>query len=217
MSNILLYVSNIFILLSFIIYFIMIIINRGNKVTNSNGFDITKDIISEYNSINIIESKGYFTFYNIKRKVIKLDTKTYYGNDLSSIVIALISAGISIVHNSKNKYIEFFRKIFSNIKILYIFPLIAILINYSTYNISDAKVSIIFLIFFSIISYILINIKNQAFMWTIDNINKIKDISKSNSDKIVKFIDKIIWLDKFIFFGELIMIIRYVLILLEIN
>lgn len=215
--NILLYISNGVILISFLVYFIMVFLNKSKKVTNSNGFDVTKDIISEYNSINIIENKNYFTFYNIKRKVIKLNTKIYYGNDLSSIAIALISAGISIVHNKKNKYIDLFRKIISNIKILYILPLVAILINYVTFNTSDSKVSIIFLILFSIISYILINIKSEVVVWISDNIIKIKDISKSNSIKIINYLNKMLWLDKFIFLGEFLMIIRCVLILLEIN
>lgn len=195
----------------------MIIINRSKNITKNTGFDITKDIISEYNSINVIESKSYFSFYNIKRKVIKLDTKTYYGSDLSSIVISLMSSGISALHNKKNKYIELFSRMFSNIKTLYIFPLLAILINCSTYNVSDAKVSIIFLILFSIISYILIDIKVDASIWINDNIRKIKDVSKNSTLKIISFLDKIIWIDKFIFFGELIMIIRCVLILLKIS
>ena len=51
-------------------------------------------------------------------------------------------------------------------------------------------------------------------MWISDNIKKIKGISKDNSLKIISFINRLILLDKFIFFGELIMIIRFVVILL---
>ena len=71
--------------------------------------------------------------------------------------------------------------------------------------------------FLCIISYILIDIKSQASIWISDNIKKIKDISKDNGLRITNFINRLILLDKFIFFGEFIMIIRCVLILLEIN
>jgi len=214
MDIILLYVSSGLIIFSFISYFIMILIGRGRVVSKVDGFDVTKDIISEYNSINVIESKSYFTVYNINRKVIKLDTKCYYGKDLSSICLSLIEAGISVVDNKGNKYIDIFRKIFSNLKILYIFPIIAVFINNSSFNISDAKVSMIFILLFSVITYILIDIKSQASMWISDNIKKIKGIDKDNSLKIISFINRLILLDKFIFFGELIMIIRFVVILL---
>ena len=214
MDIVLLYISSGLIIFSFISYFIMILIGRGRVVSKVDGFDVTKDIISEYNSINVIESKSYFTVYNINRKVIKLDTKCYYGKDLSSICLSLIEAGISVVDNKGNKYIDIFRKIFSNLKILYIFPIIAVFINNSSFNISDAKVSMIFILLFSVITYILIDIKSQASMWISDNIKKIKGISKDNSLKIISFINRLILLDKFIFFGELIMIIRFVVILL---
>ena len=66
MVNILLYVSNGLIIIGYIYYLLMILFGKSKKVSSSDGFDVTKDIISEYNTINIIESKGYFTVYNIK-------------------------------------------------------------------------------------------------------------------------------------------------------
>lgn len=217
MINILLYVSMGFILLSFLGYFLLIMIGRNKSVSKNDGFDITKDIISEYNSINVIESSGYFTIYNIKRRVIKLATKSYYGKDLSSVSLSMMEAGISVVDNNKNKYIDIFRNIFSNLKILYIFPLISLFISNSSFNINDARASIIFIILFAFISYILMDIKEQACYWIVDNLKKIKDITKDNRIKIVNFINKLIICDKFIFFGEFIMIIRLVLIMLEIK
>ena len=95
-------ISNILIILGFILYFILILIGNNTKISNSTGFDITKDIISEYNSINIIESKNYFSVYNIKRRVIKLSGCCYYGKSLSAIVLSLIEAGISIVDNNNS-------------------------------------------------------------------------------------------------------------------
>ena len=67
MIDLFLYVSIGLVLLGFIFYFILIIIGMNKNITKSNGFDITKDIISSYNSINIIESKfiSLIIFYSI--------------------------------------------------------------------------------------------------------------------------------------------------------
>ena len=215
MNKLLFYSSSFLIIGSFIGYFLIIIFGN-KKVTDDNGFDVIKDIISEYDSINVIESKSYFSIYNIKRKVIKLSTKCYYGNTISDISLSLMEAGISIIDSNKNKYINFFSMMFSNLKILYIFPLLSIIINYSTYNVNDAKISLLFIMLFSIIFYILIDIKSQASFWISDNLKKIKSISEKNSNKIINYINRLILLDKLIFFGELVIIIRCVAILLEI-
>ena len=217
MISILLYVSIFFVLSGFILYFLLIMICRTKNIIDNNGFDITKDIISEYNSINIIESKNYFTVYNIKRKVIKLASKCYYGKDLSSISLSLMEAGISVIDDNKNKYINMFRKIFSNLKLLYVFPMISLFINNSSYYVSDAKVSIIFILIFLFITYILLDIKNQSCIWIDGNIKKIKNITENNRLKIVSFINKLLWCDKLILFGQLIMIVRLILIMFEIK
>ena len=217
MQNILLYVSSGLIICSYIVYFLMLMIGRIKVVSRSDGFDVTKDIISEYDSINVIESNGCFTIYNIRRKVIKLATRCYYGKDLSSISLSLIEAGISVIDNQKNMFIDLLGRIFSNLKFLYIFPVAALLINNLSFNVSDAKVGIAFMVLFSFLAYVVVDIKSQASVWINDNLSKIKDIINDNFFKIISFINGIILLDKFIFLGEFVMIIRFVLILLGIN
>ena len=216
MVNMLLYVSVGLIMFSYIGYVLMILFSN-DKVTDSNGFDITKDMISEYDRINIIESKGYFSVYNIKRKVIKLSTKCYYGNTLGNVSLSLIEAGISILDNEKNKYIDLFRKIFNNLKILYLFPIIAIFITGATYSISDAKISIVLIMFFCVISYILYDIKSFVCFWICNNIKKVEGINKNNDSKIRSFVNKLLWVDKGILLGELIMFARCILIIFKIN
>ena len=49
MILILMYISSGMIVLSFALYFLLVLIGRRKKVTNSDGFNITKDIIHEYN------------------------------------------------------------------------------------------------------------------------------------------------------------------------
>lgn len=216
MLEILLYVSIILILGGYGLYFLLIFICRIKNIGECNGFDVTKDIISEYNSINVIENRGYFTIYNIKRKVIKIASTSYYGNDLSSLCLSLMEAGISIVDNGKNKYIDILRGIFSNLKILYIFPLIGLFINNSSFNVNDAKVSIIFMLFFTFISYVILDIKDLAYNFVKDNIDKIKDIDKGNKRSIISFMNKLILCDKLLYFGELLMVVRLFFIMLEI-
>lgn len=215
MLNILLYISIGLVLFGYILYFLLVLFGRVKVVSKVEGFDIAKDIISEYNNINIIESKSYFTLYNIKRRVIKLSTKCYYGKDLSSIVLSLIEAGISVVDNNKNKYINFLRNIFNNLKLLYIFPIISLFISSSSFYVSDAKVSIVFLLIFTFIMYILLDIKGEAFSWINDNLEKIKEINKDNKEKVIRFINKTSWCDKLIYYGHFIMVIRLILIMFE--
>ena len=217
MIDILMILSSLLIIFSFIGYIFLIIINRKNTVSESNGFDISKDIISKYNSINIIESTGYFTFYNIKSKVIKLSSKCYYGKDLVSVSLSLIEAGISIMDDNKNKFIDLLRKFVSNLKILYIFPLIALVMNSIFYSVSDAQIGLIVVILFSFISFKLIDIKTQVYNWLVDNLKSISDINRDNKIKVLDFINKIIWLDKLIFVSETLVVIKFVIVMLGIN
>jgi len=216
MDMILLYSSNGIVILGFILYLLLIIVGSRKNVSKDSGFDITKDIISEYNSINVIETKSYFSIYNIKRRVIKLSSRCYYGRDLSSISLSLIEAGISIVDNNRNKYIDLFRNIFSNLKMLYVFGLFSIFINNSSFNVSDAKVSMIFMLIFIYISYILLDIKSSGFNYVSNKLENIKDMSVDKVDKVISFMNKFLWCDKLIYYGEMLMVVRMVLIMFEI-
>lgn len=215
-DKILLYISTGLIIISFVSYLFLIIFGRRKIVSKNDAFNVTKDIISEYNSINVIENSGYLTLYNIKRKVIKLASFCYYGKDLSSVSLSLMEASISVVDNNKNKYIDLFRYVFNNLKILYILPLLAVFINNSSFNMSDAKISIILISIFFIIAYMILDIKSQGCFWISNNLKKIKDISNNNREKIINFMNKLLLCDKLIIMGEIVIIVRNVLILLEI-
>ena len=215
MNELLMYLSSGLIIVSFLLYFLLILINRNKKITNSDGFNITKDILSEYDSINIVENNSYFTIYNIKRRVIRIASRCYYGNSLSDIAVPLIEAGISGIDNNKNKVINIFRSIVPNLKCLYILSILAVFINGMTFNISDAKTSLIFLIFFSTVNYFIINIKTDALIWIDKHINKIKDIKKEDKNKIINLINNFIIFDKLLFISELIMIIRFIAIIIN--
>lgn len=215
MINILMYISSGLIIIPFICYGLFIISSKNKKITDDNGFNITKDIISEYDSINIIENAGKMTYYNPKRGVIKLNNRCYYGNDLGVIAISLLESGISVIDKKNNKYLNVFKLIFNNLKLLYIFPIISQCINTMTYTYGDAKIGIVFVIINLIITYMFNDILINAFNWVSDNIKRVKAISKDNKISVIDYIKNIINLNKFIFFGELLIIIRMVAIMLS--
>ena len=203
MSMILLYVSDFFIILPFVLYFIMILVN--NKIVYKvNGFDASKDALALYDRINIIETKSIFTIYNIKRKVVKLSSKNYYGCTNSDISVSLMESSISAVDDKKSS-IEIFRKVVSSLKYLYILPIVALVINSVTYNIGNARIGLIFVLLFSIINIVIIDIHESSFTWLNKHIKRIKSIDK---DKVLKFINNIILFDKLLLFGEFIIVVR---------
>ena len=213
MINNLMYVANGLILAGYIGYILLVLVNRKNKIDKVDGFNITKDILNEYDSINIIENTGIFTVYNIRRKVIKIASKAYYGNSVSDISLPLIESGISVIDNGKNKFINFFKNLIPNLKLIYILPILLVKLSIIQGGTTDAKAMIVFTVICIIIGYQLISIKNEVLDWINKKLKKNKNI---DNNKITNFISKVILLDKFIFFGELVIIIRCVAILLNI-
>ena len=199
------------------LYYILIVLGNRNKISEESSFNIIKDLIHNYNSINVILNEGIFTIYNIKRRVIKLSNKCYYGKSLSDVGISLIEAGISVIDNNKDREINFFRRFFSNLKWLYVIPLVVIFII-SEINTTEDGVILGFLIFISIyFMYMFINIKNKAYNWIVMNIDRIKQINKKDQMKVINFINKMMLCDKFIFWGELVGFLKVVMILLNLK
>lgn len=199
------------------LYYILIVLGNRNKISEESSFNIIKDLIHNYNSINVILNEGIFTIYNIKRRVIKLSNKCYYGRSLSDVGISLMEAGISVIDNNKDREINFFRRFFSNLKWLYVIPLVVIFII-SEINTTEDGVILGFLIFISIyFMYMFINIKNRAYYWIVMNIDRIKQINKKDQMKVINFINKMMLCDKFIFWGELVGFLKVVMILLNLK
>ena len=216
MVNVLICVANVLIFGGLIGYLVLIIIN-GKKVTNLDGFNFTKDILDEYDSINIVENKSIFTIYDIRRKVIRIASKNYYGKSISDISIPLIEAGISIVDNKKNKFIKFMKKIIPNLKLLYIFPVLVVILNNISFGAIDVKIGVVLLLVFSVFMYMLIEIKNEGNLYIVDKLNKKKEMNVVNKVKIINYLSSNLLCDKIVFFGELVMIARFILRLANID
>lgn len=216
MIDILRIISTILIVTPFIYYLLDIIINKNKKISEYDGFNITKDIIHEYDMINIILDKGIVSYYNLKRGVIKLSNKCYYGSDLCHICMGLMEAGISVIDKIGNKYINIFKNIIYNLKILYIFPLITVIINYISYTKGDAKIGLIVVVISTVVVYMINNIVIEASGWVCNNINKVNNIVEDEKKMISNYFGKIVNLNKIIFWGELVSIIMLVAILIQV-
>lgn len=215
MINIILYFSIGLILLGYCYYIYLYITYNNTKITDDNGFLIIKDIISIYDKINVILGEGKFNIYNIKRKVIKLNNKTYYGNDLSNISLGLMEAGLSVIDNNKNKFMYYIKYLFNNLVLLYILPVLAIVISLLTYNYIDLNINIIIMVLLLIIMYMLIDVRTMSFMWIKDNIKKVKILSRKNIIDINDYINRLLISDKLIFIGELGLLLRFFVILIS--
>ena len=124
------------ILCSFVLYLVLIFWGK-KEISKVPGLDITSEMLNDFSGINILLSKGKFTYYDIKRKVIKLNSNCYYGKNLDDISISFIEAGVWGNHKRGNKIIEFFSKFIPTLKILYILPIIAVLMNFMSFNSSS--------------------------------------------------------------------------------
>lgn len=215
MIEILKYISSGLIIISFICYLLNILINKSKKISDDDGFNITKDIIQEYDMINIIENTGIISYYNLRRGVIKLSSKSYYGSDLSHISIGLMEAGVSVIDKKGNKFINIFKNIVSNLKILYIFPIITVIVNFITYTKGDAKIGLILVIISTLVIYMINSILINANDWVCNNIKKVKSVDNDGKDKIISYLNNIVNLNKIIFLGELISIITMVAIFID--
>ena len=197
-SNILLIISITMVLIPYLLLFISYLSNKEEaKITASEMINkILKD-----NNINYIEDKNiYFSHYNIKRKMIKLSTKTYYSNKYFSLAIASLLAGYSMIND---KAITYLSKIINKLKIITIIPIISILLSIFAHTIKDSKIALILLIIIAIIEYIIYNLTETA-------IEKIK----IKNNKINKIINTFTINNKIFFIATLIQILRIAIIII---
>lgn len=210
--EILMYISTGMIIFAYIFYLLLVIFNRRKKISSISGFDVSKDVLDEYGRINIILGNKYFSFYNSRRGVIKLSNNDYYGSDLSSISLSLIQSGIS---TCKGTFIDYFKKIFASLKVIELFGFISIILNHISTSVGDAKIGIFVVGIIILIRYFYMDILCDSYNFVMLKIKKIKEIDKINKEKILSFIDKVILCNRVLFIGELIILIRFVMILLK--
>lgn len=162
--------------------------NRS-KDKNLTGYDIAKNIIDKNKimDLNIIETKENKNNYNLKRRVIKLSTKTYNNYDYISLIISSYLASYAVLDDNKNSSINTLKKIFTNIGLLSISSILSIIISYLLAG-YYAIIGIIILIIIFIYQYLRKNINDESI--NIIN-NNIEDRLKLNFKKLTNTIS--IW------------------------
>ena len=215
MDSILFYATNILMALAYILYLLLLLINNRDSITGTDGFNITNDALNDDSRINIVERKGYITFYNIKRKIIEIASKSYYGKTITDVSIPLIELGVYGVDDGKHKSLNFLRQLLPSIKIICIFPILALFINNVTYNLSDARIGVIALTICVLLEYILINIKSEGINYVTKSLKKVTNISKKHSDKIIKFLNNDLLITRLIYASEFLMLLRVIWIIIS--
>lgn len=210
MMELLLYVSSGLIIFSYLLYLCLIIFNRRKEISELTGFDIAKNMLEEYNRINIIEGNYSFSYYNVKRRVIKLSKDDYYGNNLSAIALSSLQAGVSIVERG---FVDNFKRIFPSLKVIELFGIVSLVLNYISMTVSDAKIGIVLMGIIVIIRYFYMDILYSSYNFVSDKIKKIKEVKQDKRIDVLNFINRVILCNRIQFVAELIIMVRFVMLL----
>ena len=212
--NILLLISILLILIAYLNIVLKFIKTKNIKIDNLTGFDLAKELTSNYDEINIVESRDInISKYNLKRRVIRLTTKDYNSNNINTLSKISLLSGYSLINLNKDKNIELLAKIFKSIDYLNKSPILAIIISLLVRKIGDAKIALILLIIISIYQYLIneINITSKE-----ETTNNLKEIIKDNNYSLLENIqNSYLLLNKISFITTLILILRLVLIIIN--
>ena len=212
--NILLLISILLILIAYLNIVLKFIKTKNIKIDNLTGFDLAKELTSNYDEINIVESRDInISKYNLKRRVIRLTTKDYNSNNINTLSKISLLSGYSLINLNKDKNIEYLSKIFKSIDYLNKSPILAIIISLLVRKIGDAKIALILLIIISIYQYLIneINITSKE-----ETTNNLKEIIKDNNYSLLENIqNSYLLLNKISFITTLILILRLVLIIIN--
>ena len=209
-SYVLLIISICIVSLLYLFLGVMYLCDKTKKVDKYNGFDIAKEVTSNYDDINIVVSNDIvFSEYDINRKVIRLNNNNYDGNTVNDLVISSLLAGYSLVNNENPNYFKF-NFIFKKIRSISFILLVMMVLSYFINNIGDAKIGVILFILLLVVQYMRYLIAVSA-----------KEKIENNIDKelyltLEKGINRNIFFNKMSFIVSLIMVLRLVVIILGI-
>lgn len=200
-NKILLIIGIILTIVPYLILLITYISNR--KKTNITTSDNIIKILKNDNKISFIESKdSFFSYYNIKRKIIKLSKETYDSNTYFHVALSSLLVGYSLINNNIINYLSY---IINKLRIISIMPIISIILSIYASNIADSKIALIIIIIIAIIQYIL----NALTEIAVNNVKK-------NNTKINNILDTFLLTTKIYFIATLVQILRLVIIIIKI-
>ena len=103
LSDVLLLVSIVLVIIAYIRIILIYFKTKKIKIEEVTGFDIAKELTSNYDEINIVESKEVsISKYNLKRQIIRLTSNDYNSNNIFTLSTSSLLAGYSL---SKLKYL----------------------------------------------------------------------------------------------------------------
>ncbi len=200
-----LWIGIILIIIGYLIIIIEYLKNKNNKIKNITGFDLAKEITTDYDNINIIESKEIImSDYRLKRNVIRLTKKTYESNNIFYLTISTYLSCISL---TTNKYIKQLRNILPSIVFINKSPILLLIISYLFHSITDAKIGIIIGLIILIYQYYYLQIISDSI-----TIAKDKKIVKK---EIIKILEKIYQSNTIFFISTLTLILRFIIIIIH--
>lgn len=131
-------------------YFVRILVVwyrvRKMFLDDQSGFEMAKDICSDYDGIHVVESKEVsISRYQINRNVIRLTSRDYEGKSIFSLGIASLLAGYSLIRNDHNRYMDIYGKVFRSIDYVNKSSLVAIVISVLTNTVGDARIGAVLL------------------------------------------------------------------------
>lgn len=205
LSNILLIILVCLVGSSYLILLINWITNKNNKIDNYNGFDIAKEITSNYDEINIVSCNGLFSFYDVKRNVIRLNNKNYEGNSFIDISIGAMLAGISLVNSDiRNKFI------FKRVRVISLASLIMMFLSFLVNSIGDARIMMV--ITFGCLLYLFMRYQMVSGAVSLIECNMDKNIYSKIKSIIMGYVN----FYKISFISLLVVLVRLVVIMLGI-
>ena len=204
----LLILSIIMVIISYFILVVMRIKVMKKTVYSYTGFDVAKEVTANYDVINIVKSNDIISSeYDIKRNVIRLNSKNYEGNSYLDIVISSILSGFSLVNNESSNYFRF-SFLFNRIRSISFIPLIMVVLSCFISNIGDAKIALLLFLFLIIYLYMRYQIVVGSILVVSSNLND--DIY----DKIKDMLGSYVSFYKISFIVSLVMILRLMVIIM---
>ena len=214
MNKILLIISIILISVAYIRIILIYLKTKNIKINDLTGFDLAKELTSNYDEINIVESNSInISKYNLKRRVIRLTPKDYNSNNIFNLSKITLLSGYSLMNISSDKYLSLLGRVLPNIDYLNKSSLIALFVSILARTTKDAKISIILLIIILIYQYLIneINIMSKN-----ETTNTLSSILKTNYyNKILQVEDIYLFINKISFITTLILIFRNILIIIN--
>lgn len=213
MNKILLLISIILILVAYIRIILIYLKTKNIKINDLTGFDLAKELTSNYDEINIVESNSVnISKYNLKRRIIRFTNKDYNSNDIFTLTKSSFLSSYSLLHLNKDKNINLLSNILPNIDYLNKSPILSLIISLLANRKGDVKIVILLLLIILVYQYLINEINNNSIELTNKDLNKI--LSKKDYLLVTKTRNTYLFLNKISFITTLILLLREILIII---